>query len=54
MAVYDLVKNISEIMMSALPNFWKIAKGFLDGKYRRVRCHRFSRHYRSNEYPCTI
>jgi len=35
MAVYDLVKNISEIMTSALPNFWKIARGFLDGKYRR-------------------
>ena len=24
-------------MMTALPNFWKIAKGFLDGKYRKVR-----------------
>ena len=23
--------------MTALPNFWKIAKGFLDGKYRKVR-----------------
>ena len=22
--------------MSALPNFWKIAKGFLDGKYKKV------------------
>ncbi|KAI9508088.1 exocyst complex component Sec5-domain-containing protein [Russula earlei] len=35
MAVFDLVKNISEIMMAALPNFWKIAKNFLDGKYRK-------------------
>jgi hypothetical protein len=38
-AVFDLVKNVSEIMMSTLPNFWKIAKGFLDGKYRKVRRH---------------
>jgi len=51
MAVFDLVKNVSEIMMSALPNFWKIARGFLDGKYRKVRYHRFSKHYRSHEYP---
>src|SRR5258708_3453211 len=26
-------------MMSTLTNFWKIAKGFLDGKYRKVRHH---------------
>ena len=38
-AVSDLVKNVSEIMMSTLPNFWKIAKGFLEGKYRKVRRH---------------
>ncbi|KAH9171067.1 exocyst complex component Sec5-domain-containing protein [Lactarius sanguifluus] len=33
--ILDLVKSVSEVMMSALPNFWKIAKGFLDGKYRK-------------------
>ncbi|KAH8993621.1 exocyst complex component Sec5-domain-containing protein [Lactarius hatsudake] len=33
--ILDLVKGVSEVMMSALPNFWKIAKGFLDGKYRK-------------------
>lgn len=33
--VFDMVKNVSEVMMSTLPNFWKIAKGFLDGKYRK-------------------
>ena len=38
-AVFDMVKNISEVMMSSLPNFWKIAKGFLDGKYKKVRFH---------------
>lgn len=42
-AVFDLVKNVSEIMMSTLPNFWKIAKGFLDGKYRKVRRHCYSK-----------
>lgn len=41
-AVFDMVKNVSEVMMSTLPNFWKIAKGFLDGKYRKVRFHCFS------------
>ncbi|KAF8273712.1 exocyst complex component Sec5-domain-containing protein [Lactarius quietus] len=34
-AILDLVKSVSEVMMTALPNFWKIAKGFLDGKYRK-------------------
>ncbi|KAF8480248.1 exocyst complex component Sec5-domain-containing protein [Russula ochroleuca] len=34
-AVFDLVKNVSETMMSTLPNFWKIAKGFLEGKYKK-------------------
>ncbi|KAH8997998.1 exocyst complex component Sec5-domain-containing protein [Lactarius akahatsu] len=33
--ILDLVKSVSEVMMTALPNFWKIAKGFLDGKYRK-------------------
>ncbi|KAI0284606.1 exocyst complex component Sec5-domain-containing protein [Russula aff. rugulosa BPL654] len=28
-AVFEMVKNVSEVMMSTLPNFWKIAKGFL-------------------------
>jgi hypothetical protein len=35
-AMFDLVKNVSEVMMSALPNFWKIAKGFFEGKYKKV------------------
>jgi len=48
-AVFDVVKNVSEIMMSTLPNFWKIAKGFLDGKYRKVRRH-YSPKVRSTDY----
>jgi hypothetical protein len=38
-AIFDLVKNTSEVMLSTLPNFWKIAKNFMDGKYKKVpRC----------------
>ena len=36
-SVLTLVKNLSEVMLGALPNFWKISKGFLDGKYKKVR-----------------
>ena len=42
-AVFEMVKNVSEVMMSTLPNFWKIAKGFLGGKYKKVRFHCFPR-----------
>lgn len=35
-AIVLMVKHISEGMMLHLPNFWKIAKNFLDGKYKRV------------------
>jgi esterase/lipase superfamily enzyme len=48
--VFDMVKNVSDVMMSTLPNFWKIAKGFLDGKYRKVRFHCFLK-VRSTDYP---
>ena len=42
-AVFDLVKNISEVLLSSLPNFWKISKNFADGKYKKV----------SAEFPTT-
>lgn len=35
-AILDMVKNLSEIILSSLPNFWKIAKSFMDGKFKRV------------------
>lgn len=35
-AIMDLVKNLSEVMLSTLPGFWKIAKAYMDGKYRKV------------------
>ncbi|KAF7972154.1 hypothetical protein HWV62_18804 [Athelia sp. TMB] len=35
-AIFDLIKNVSETMLSTLPNFWRISKDFLDGKFRRT------------------
>ncbi|KAF8970220.1 exocyst complex component Sec5-domain-containing protein [Flammula alnicola] len=34
-AIHDMVKNVSETMMSSLPTFWKIAKSFMDGKLKK-------------------
>ncbi|KAI5120615.1 hypothetical protein M0805_008091 [Coniferiporia weirii] len=34
-AVLDLVKGVSEAMLSSLPGFWKIAKGYMDGKFKK-------------------
>lgn len=34
-AIWEMVKNISEVMVSSLPNFWKIARSFLEGKFKR-------------------
>lgn len=34
-ATWDMVKIISEVMVSSLPNFWKIARSFLEGKFKR-------------------
>jgi hypothetical protein len=35
-AIWDLVKSLSEAMANPLPNFWKISKNFIEGKYRKV------------------
>ncbi|KAI0065245.1 hypothetical protein BV25DRAFT_1822396 [Artomyces pyxidatus] len=35
-AVVEMVKAISEVLMTSLPNFWRISKGFLDGKYKKT------------------
>ena len=35
-AIWDLVKSVSEAMANPLPNFWKISKNFIEGKYRKV------------------
>ncbi|KAG6333020.1 hypothetical protein ID866_6073 [Astraeus odoratus] len=33
--IWEMVKSVSEILLSSLPNFWKIAKNFLEGKFKR-------------------
>ncbi|KAJ8454858.1 hypothetical protein ONZ45_g19143 [Pleurotus djamor] len=35
-AIHDLVKTVSEVMLNSLPNFWKIGKSFLEGKFKKV------------------
>ncbi len=32
----DLAKNLSEVMMASLPNFWKLSSGFTEGKFKKV------------------
>ncbi|KAG8892472.1 hypothetical protein FRB99_002694, partial [Tulasnella sp. 403] len=34
-AIWDLVKSLSEAVISSLPAFWKVAKSHMDGKYQR-------------------
>ena len=33
----ELVKSLSDVLTSSLPNFWKVAKDYMDGKFRKVR-----------------
>ena len=35
-AVMTMVKNISEVVLTSLPNFWRIARAFIDGKFKKV------------------
>ena len=35
-AILNMVKSISEVMLTSLPNFWKISLAFLDGKYKKA------------------
>jgi exocyst complex component 2 len=43
-AILDLVKQVSETMLSALPHFWRIATDFTSGKLKKVRCKLFESH----------
>jgi hypothetical protein len=36
MAIADLVKQLSETMLTSLPHFWKIATDFTTGKLKKV------------------
>ncbi|KAH7915050.1 exocyst complex component Sec5-domain-containing protein [Hygrophoropsis aurantiaca] len=33
--IWEMVKNISEVMLASLPSFWRIGKSFLEGKFKR-------------------
>ncbi|GJJ10531.1 hypothetical protein Clacol_004757 [Clathrus columnatus] len=35
LAIVDLVHNISEVMLTSLPNFLRIGKSYIDGKFRK-------------------
>ncbi|KAJ7755359.1 exocyst complex component sec5 [Mycena maculata] len=34
-AILDMVKTLSEIALSSLPNFWRISKSYMDGKFKK-------------------
>ncbi|KNZ82265.1 Exocyst complex component 2 [Termitomyces sp. J132] len=34
-SIFDMMKGVSETMLSSLPNFCKISKSFMEGKYRK-------------------
>ena len=36
-AILEMVKNVSEAMISSLPSFWRISKDFMEGKFKKVR-----------------
>lgn len=36
-ALQDLVKEVSECILTSLPSFWKVAKTYMEGKYHKVR-----------------
>lgn len=35
--MHEMVKDLSEIVVHSLPNFWRIAKNYMDGRYKKVR-----------------
>ncbi|KAI9568121.1 exocyst complex component Sec5-domain-containing protein [Boletus coccyginus] len=34
-AIFEMIKNMSETLLSSLPSFWKIARSFIEGKFKR-------------------
>lgn len=35
-AILELVKSISEAVSTSLPSFWRVGKGFLEGRFKKV------------------
>lgn len=36
MATLEVVSAVSAVLVQTVPEFWKICRGYKDGKYRRV------------------
>ncbi|GAA5918454.1 hypothetical protein JCM1841_003976 [Sporobolomyces salmonicolor] len=34
-SIFDLVRNLNEVVLQTLPGFWKVAKGYMEGKYQK-------------------
>ncbi|EIM87714.1 uncharacterized protein STEHIDRAFT_147005 [Stereum hirsutum FP-91666 SS1] len=35
-SILETVKAVSEVMISALPNFWRVGRAFLDGRFKKT------------------
>ncbi|PPQ68923.1 hypothetical protein CVT24_007667 [Panaeolus cyanescens] len=35
-AIHSMVKSLLDAMLSSLPNFWKIGKNFIEGKFKKI------------------
>lgn len=46
--ILDFVRNLNAVILQALPSFWKVAKGYMEGKYQKVCGHCLDRHQRSH------
>ncbi|GAA5873213.1 hypothetical protein JCM3774_000083 [Rhodotorula dairenensis] len=33
--ILDFVRNVNAVILQALPSFWKVAKGYMEGKYQK-------------------
>jgi hypothetical protein len=36
LTVVALVKNLSEVLVNSLPLFWKVSRGYIDGRLKKV------------------
>lgn len=41
-SILAMVKSISEVILSSLPPFWKVAKDYMDGKFKKVGLYGYS------------
>lgn len=35
-AIIGMIKSLQEVLLSSLPNFWRVARDFTDGKFKKV------------------